>query len=62
MKTADLLPLKVYQVTLTLLHSERPKLFRVFCLSECYRVKIYVVLAFLGAIGLRYRIFTENEE
>ena len=39
MKLQELLPLEVYQYTLTLLHSERPKLHR--------------VLAILSAIGLR---------
>ena len=34
----ELLPLKAYPITLTLLHSERTKL--------------YTILAFLGAIGL----------
>ena len=37
---AELLPLKLYLFTLTLLHSERPKL--------------YTILAFLSARGLNY--------
>ena len=39
---AELLPLKVYQFSLTLLHSEWPK--------------IYAILAFLSAIGLKYSL------
>ena len=38
MEATELLPLKVYPFTLTLLYSERPKL--------------YIILAFLSAIGL----------
>ena len=38
MKLQELLPLEVYQYTLTLLHSERPKLHS-FGHSECNRVK-----------------------
>ena len=63
MKMVELPPMKVYPITLTLLHSERPKLYAIwvflsaigkvcnFGLSECNMVK-YAILAFLSAIGL----------
>ena len=40
MKMTELLPLKMFPFTLTLLHSERPKL--------------HTILAFLSAIGLTF--------
>ena len=47
MKIVELLPLNSYLFTLTLLHSERPKL--------------YTVLAFLNAIGLKLNFYISPE-
>ena len=41
--------MKVYLFTLTLLHSERPKFAYNFGLSECNRVKLYVICHISGA-------------
>ena len=38
----------IHFALLTLLHSERPKLYTVFCFSECNRVKVKRIINFLN--------------